>query len=210
MISRIVNSIRRFVAAIAVVSNVAGAFVLLGLVVITNSDVIARGLFNSPIMGVVELVIFSMILIVFLQLGDVVRTGRLTRSDGLLLSLKDSRPFIGGIIDRLIDGISCLFFALIAWTVWPEFLEAWESCHFFSLPEWGPPPSGNLWQDVQAGARRCDFFGTPGIFTTPWWPARLAIAFGVTLAAVIFFLKAVLGNPKSTSPEGSNVEGSSA
>ena len=39
----------------------------------------------------------------------------------------------------------------------------------------------------------------PGIFTAPWWPAKLAIVFSVFTCAIIFAFKAVLGDRKPAS-----------
>ncbi|MEJ6769733.1 MAG: TRAP transporter small permease [Paracoccaceae bacterium] len=192
------QKIQSWVVAVAIVANVSGALVLLALVAIMNVDVISRNLFNAPFRGVVEAVIFSLALIVFLQLPDVVRTGRLTRSDGLLSVLRSRRPRAGNVLARLLDGVSCVFFCLIVWTVWPEFTEAFESCHFFTQPEFGAGPTGNIWTDFKVSLRRCDYFGTPGILAAPWWPVRLAIAFGCALAAILFFFKTVLGDTQDT------------
>ncbi|MEO1398281.1 MAG: TRAP transporter small permease subunit [Pseudomonadota bacterium] len=179
---------------LAMVSNAIGTAVIFLLVAIMNVDVIARGIFNAPLRGVVEVVIFSLILIVFLQLPDVVRSNRLTRSDGFLVYAEDAFPAFANITSRLIDLLACIFMLLIAWTVWPEFTESIETCSFFSQPEFGPPPTGNIWTDLKTGFARCEYFGTPGIFTAPWWPAKLAIAFSVTLCAIIFGFKVLLGN----------------
>jgi len=187
------QKIQNWVVAIAIAANVSGAFVLLALVAVMNVDVISRNLFNAPFRGVVEVVIFSLALIVFLQLPDVVRTGRLTRSDGFLGVLRHHMPKTGGVLARFLNGISFIFMCMIVWTVWPEFTESFESCHFFTQPDFGPAPTGNIWADFKAGLLRCDYFGTPGILQAPWWPVRLAIAFGCALAAVIFFFKTLLG-----------------
>jgi TRAP-type mannitol/chloroaromatic compound transport system permease small subunit len=188
------RKIESWVVTIAIIANVSGAIVLLTLVAIMNVDVISRNVFNAPFRGVVEVVIFSLALIVFLQLPDVVRTGRLTRSDGFLGLIRNRSPRLGGAMARFLDGIACVFMCLIVWTVWPEFIEAYESCHFFSQPEFGPAPTGQLWADFKTGLARCDYFGTPGILQAPWWPVRLAIAFGCAWAAILFLFKAVLGD----------------
>ena len=73
------RKIESWVVAIAIVANISGALVLLVLVAIMNIDIFSRNILNAPFRGVVEVVIFSLALIVFLQLPDVVRTGRLTR-----------------------------------------------------------------------------------------------------------------------------------
>jgi len=183
---------------VAIIANAVGTAVIFLLVGIMNIDVIARGLFHAPLRGVVEVVIFSLILIVFLQLPDVVRSNRLTRSDGFLVFAEERFPRFAALASKLIDVMSTIFMALIAWTVWPEFHESFGSCHFFTPPEFGTPPTGDFWTDLSVAFARCEYFGTPGIFTAPWWPAKLAISFSVTLCAIIFAFKAVLGRREHT------------
>ena len=151
--------------------NAIGTLVVLALVVAVNFDVVARGVFDAPFRGTVELVQFSIVLIVFLQLPDVVRSDRLTRSDGLLLALGTSRPRVTRTIRRFIDSISAILMLLIAITIWPEFVEAWETN---------------------------DFFGTPGIFTAPWWPVRLVIFLSASLCCALWICKALGTNPQDT------------
>lgn len=179
---------------VAIVANTIGTLVIFALVAIMNFDVIARGVFNAPLRGVVEVVVFSLILIVFLQLPDVVRSNRLTRSDGFLVLAESKFPRFGSILSRLIDLAAGIFMALIAWTIWPEAIESIETCGFISGPEFGGPVSGGMWAQISAAFGRCEYFGTPGIFTVPWWPAKMAIAFSVTLCAIIFAFKTILGN----------------
>lgn len=155
------------VARIAIAANIAGTLVVLGLVAIVNYDVFARGLFNLPFRGAVEVVQFSMILIVFLQLPDVVRVDRLTRSDGLILMLGGRFPGLARALRRAVNALSCVVMGLIAVAIWPEFLKMWESE---------------------------DFFGIPGVFTAPWWPIKLTIFLSASLCAVIFLLKVLIGS----------------
>ncbi len=193
MIVSVLERLRRSAVAVAIGANAIGTAVILLLVVMMNTDVVARGVFHAPLLGVVELVIFSLVLIVFLQLPNVVRSNRLTRSDGFLMVLERRNRPLSNLLSRLIDGLAGIFMALIAWTMWPEFQESIHTCHFVSQPEFGPPPTGNFFADLNEAFGRCDYFGTPGIFTAPWWPAKLAICFGVMLCSVIFFLNALLG-----------------
>ena len=156
----------RVLTWLAVAANVVGTFVVLLLVVAVNTDVVARGVFSAPFRGTVEVVQFSMVLIVFLQLPDVVRVDRLTRSDGFLAVLGDRRPALGRLLARIVDAVSAVMMGLIAVAMWPEFVIAWV---------------------------HDDFFGTPGIFTAPWWPVRLAIVFSAVLCCLILALKAITG-----------------
>jgi len=151
----------RLAGGVAVAANAAGTFVVLVLIAVVNYDIIARGLFNRPFLGAVEVVQFSMVLIVFLQLPDVIRAGRLTRSDGFLRLLSARLPETGRGLRRVIDLLSGAFMVLVAVAVWPEFVEMWHSR---------------------------DFFGVPGVFTAPWWPIKLIIFFSACLCTLHLLL----------------------
>ncbi len=178
---------------VAMVANAAGTLVIFGLVAIMNIDVIARGIFNQPLRGVFEVVIFSLALIVYLQLPDVVANNRLTRSDGFLSFASESFPKIGNALGRIIDLLAAIFMAMIAYAYWPEALESIESCRFIAGPEFGGPTDDNIFVKFMAALQRCEYYGTPGIFTAPWFPVKIAIAFSVSLCSIIFFFKATMG-----------------
>ncbi len=182
-----------FVRTVATAANAVGTLMVLLLVVAMNIDVVARNAFHSPYPGVVEIVVFSMILIVFLQLPDVVRVNRLTRSDGFLLYLRHHRPVAAAILSRLVDLLAVIVMATVTYAIWPEFLESFETCHYFTPPDFGPPPTGNLFEDLREATARCHYFGTLGVFTLPWWPAHLAIAFSAAFCTLLFLLKAIFG-----------------
>ena len=148
-------------SGVAMLANAAGTFVVILLIAVVNYDIVARGIFNKPFLGAVEVVQFSMVLIVFLQLPDVVRVGRLTRSDGFLNLMRRRRPVAGSLLARAIDLFSAIFMLIVAIAMWPEFLEMWESK---------------------------DFFGVPGVFTAPWWPIKLAIFLSACLCLIHFLL----------------------
>lgn len=142
-------------------ANATGTLVVVMLIAVVNYDIIARGIFNRPFLGAVEVVQFSMVLIVFLQLPDVVRVGRLTRSDGFLNLMRTRRPAAGTMLSRAIDLFSATFMVIVAIAMWPEFVDMWESQ---------------------------DFFGVPGVFTAPWWPIKLVIFLSACLCTVHFAL----------------------
>src|ERR671937_441992 len=62
------------------------------LMVIINADVIGRSSMNHPIPGVAEFVTLSIVGILFLQLGQCLRSGRMTRADGFLESVRRRAP----------------------------------------------------------------------------------------------------------------------
>lgn len=155
---------------VATVANVIGTLVVLALVVVVNIDVVGRGFFSAPFMGAVEVVQFSMVLIVFLQLPDVVRVNRLTRSDGFLVVAGHRWPLLSRWLRRAIDAVAFVFMLLIAIAIWPEFTEMLETR---------------------------DYFGVPGVFTAPWWPIKLVIFLSAAMCALLFLLKVVLPAPPS-------------
>lgn len=149
---------------LAMAANAMGTLVVLALVAILNADVVMRGVFNAPIKGTYEMVQFSVVMIVFLQLADVVRVDRLTRSDGFLNVLHTRNPGLTANLRRIINALSAIFMGLIAYITFPEFLRMWATQ---------------------------DYFGVPGLFTLPWWPVKLVTAFGTGLACLVFTIKVI-------------------
>lgn len=164
MLNSAVSGLSRVANALAMAANIAGTLTVLTLVVILNVDVIARGIFNAPLKGTYEIVQLAVVFIVFLQLADVVRVDRLTRSDGFLNLLHNRKPGLTVTLRRIINAVSAIFMFLIAYIMFPEFLKMWGTQ---------------------------DFFGIPGVFTVPWWPIKLVIASGSALASLIFALKVI-------------------
>lgn len=163
------NGVRRLhrvltdvVRRIAVAANVTGTVMVLALVLVVNYDMLARTLFHRPLHGAIEVVQFTMVLIVFLQLPDVIRAGRMTRSDGFLVLLESRNPRLADLLRRMIDALSLAVMALIAVASFPVFIEMWESR---------------------------DYFGIPGVFTAPWWPIKLTVLASAILCAAIFALR---------------------
>ena len=73
-------------------ANIVGTVLIVGLVLIICVDVIGRETIGVPLRGVPEMVTLSIVAIVFLQVPQAFRAGRLTRSDGLLNTLKSRSP----------------------------------------------------------------------------------------------------------------------
>jgi TRAP-type C4-dicarboxylate transport system permease small subunit len=153
------NIISRIFSAFVAGLNSIGTVLIFGLVVMINLDVISRFLFNAPIDGVTELVELSIVAIVFLQLGDAVRNGRLTRSEGLYSRLQQKHPRLGHVMGALFDLAGALFFVTIIAGGIPRFIDAWE---------------------------RDYFSGIRGIFIVPVWPVRLILVIGALTVVFVF------------------------
>lgn len=174
MITNAFSGLSKVANKIASLANAVGTLVLLGLVLVINFDIFSRGLFNMPFRGAIEVVQFSLVLIVFLQLPDVVRAGRLTRSDGLLILIKDRYPKVRRVLNIFINVLSATVMALVTVAIFPEFIEMWETD---------------------------DFFGIPGVFTAPWWPIKLTILCSAALCTILFLLRVRRTNTQSNTEE---------
>jgi TRAP-type C4-dicarboxylate transport system permease small subunit len=142
------------------VLNVTGALLVVVLLVLINADSLGRTLFSTSILGVTEVVEMSLVAIVFLQLGDAVRAGKLTRSEGLLTMLGERAPAVSRSLRAFFDLVSVAFLTLVVVGGIPRFIESYE---------------------------RGEFKGTAQLFTVPEWPVKLTIVVG-SIAAILAFL----------------------
>jgi TRAP-type mannitol/chloroaromatic compound transport system permease small subunit len=133
------------------------------LMLIVNTDVISRFVFNAPIQGVTEIVRLSIVGIVFLQISDAVRLGRLTRSDGLYQRFVARHPLAGSVAGLVFDLLGAVFFVILLIGSVPRLFEAWE---------------------------RGYFLGNEGLFTVPIWPIRLILVIGCTVVSIQFLILA--------------------
>ncbi len=130
------------------------------LMLLINADVFARFLFNRPIDGVPEMVALSIVGIVFLQLGDAVRAGRLTRSDGFFNKVVARRPRLKLALNIFYDLCGMAFFVAILVGVYPIFIQAYQGGYYA---------------------------GTEGIFTVPEWPVKLILVISCVTVILVFF-----------------------
>jgi len=132
------KSLRRVTAAL----NAVGTLWVVVLATLVCADILGRAVFNQPILGVPEIVQFSIAGIVYLQLGDAVRCGRLIRSDAFISRFHVRHPVALQWLLAVIDLVAATLFALIAVSMAPETIEAWQrnfaigSRGYFSLPAW--------------------------------------------------------------------------
>ncbi len=133
------------------------------LMLVVNTDVISRFIFNAPIQGVTEIVRLSIVGIVFLQISDAVRLGRLTRSDGLYQRFATRHPVAGNVAGLVFDVLGATFFGILLIGSVPRLFEAWE---------------------------RGYFLGNEGLFTVPIWPIRLILVIGCAVVSIQFLILA--------------------
>jgi len=125
---------------------------------------IACGHVHRPIAGVLELVQLSIIGIVFLQLADAIRTGRLTRADSLLTLVQKRSPRLFHLMESLFFALGALYMALGLWGSVPLLRESYE---------------------------RQTFLGNEGVFTVIVWPVKAIIVLGLAVCLLQFLRQAV-------------------
>jgi len=141
------------------VLNALGSIWIFVLMVMIDSDATGRTFFTHPINGVNELVELSIVGIVFLQLGDATRRGKLTRSDGAFKAVFRRSPVTGRALGALFEFLGVLFIVIVLWGAVPDMIEAWE---------------------------RDYYVGEQGLFTAPEWPIKVVIVIGCLITGLQF------------------------
>jgi TRAP-type mannitol/chloroaromatic compound transport system permease small subunit len=147
-----------------VVLNAIGSLWVMLLVALICADSFGRSLFNHPIDGVNELVAVSMAVIVFCQLADTVRLGKLTRSDTFLAMMQAS--------DHPTARLACSILELLGAAVMMGIIV-------------GTMPL--LIESIERGY----YMGEQGVFTLPEWPLRAMVVLGSVACMLCFIVRAV-------------------
>lgn len=143
--------------------NAVGTVWIFFLMALISVDVIGRGAFDAPLLGVPEMVQFSIVGIVFLQLAHTLRNGALTRSDVILRGLLVNVPTVGYALQLLFHLAGAGVFFVIFRTTIPLMMRAYEDG---------------------------DFYGATGVFQLIVWPLKLIILIGCAAMVVQFLLLA--------------------
>ncbi len=144
--------------------NALGSLWILFLVLMVTADALGRSFFSHPIAGVTELIQISILGIVFLQLADAIRTGRLTRADSVLSLVGAKRPRIAYAMEALFSLLGAIFMGLGLWGSIPLLVEA---------------------------IQRNSYLGNQGVFTVIVWPVKAIIVLGLSVCLIEFLRQAV-------------------
>lgn len=139
--------------------NGIGTLWILAILILINADVFGRNVLHAPINGVIEMIEISMIAIVFLQLADATRVGRLTRSDGFFGLIQRKWPKLGFVMGSFFDLMGALMMFFILYGTWPSLIEAWTLN---------------------------DYIGNEGVFTAPKWPMIAILILGSFITLLLF------------------------
>jgi len=145
------RALRVWVDRVTEALNIIGTLLIVAVMVLVNVDVLGRAAFAAPVAGVPEIVSMSIVAIVFLQIAQAFRKGRMTRAEALTDALGRRAP-------RLREGLEAIFALAAVLLIW-QLLAA-------SLP---------LFEKSWV---RGTYEGTVGSFTAPIWPVKLIILIG--------------------------------
>lgn len=157
--------------------NAFATLLILGLTALICADVIGRGLFAAPILGVPEIVKTAVPVMLWLQVAYALRTGRLMRS-GIGLRLMGPQPARIVLVGNALIGAA--LFGVIGFGAFDDFLLAWETGAWeggaVRIPEWpawlavtlGATAMGlqylrDSWRLARHGATEADLSGGGGV-----------------------------------------------
>ena len=170
----------RLFQGLTALANVLATLWIIVLMLLVVADVAGRNLFLAPIAGVPEIVKYSIVGIVFLQIAHTHAHGRMIRSDGLLMMLAKRHPRISALFDFIAQLAGCGLTIALAWAVIPRLQKAWD---------------------------RGEYEGALGHFVLPVWPFYTIIVIGSMLLAFSFLLAALRAAHRMrmpTAPEGAS------
>jgi TRAP-type mannitol/chloroaromatic compound transport system permease small subunit len=144
--------------------NALGTLSIFGLLLLINSDIVGRTVFNSPVRGTTELVSLAIVGIVFLQLPNTLWAGRFVRAELLLDLIVTRAPRLADAVQGTFHVIGAAMMAIVVWATAPEFQTAWEIG---------------------------DYVGSLGDFTAPTWPVRLITVVGSACTCVTYIFLAL-------------------
>ena len=149
-----------FSRALLLLNSIGTIWIFLLMIVIVT-DVIGRTVFTRPLPGVPELVSLSIVGIVFLQIGQALRSGRITRVDILIEFLDRRLPKVSALMQGVFSLLGMALFIALYQACLPLFVKAWQTG---------------------------DYVGIEGYITYPVWPVRLFMLIGCVGAAIQYAL----------------------
>lgn len=116
---------RQIYASLVSGLNVVGTIWIAVIMILINADVLGRYLFNSPLRGIPTIVSMSIIAIVFFQLPDSIRAGRLTRNEIIIGALLDRGSALGHGLQATFYLMGAITMGLIIAFTLPLLEKAW-------------------------------------------------------------------------------------
>lgn len=146
--------------------NALGTLMIIALMALICADVVGRNLLSTSLPGVIELAELGIVSIVFLQIGDTLKNGKLMRSDGLIKVIEARTPRLGYLLNAVFDATGTFIFYYITKGAFNRFVQAWEGDYYL---------------------------GNQGGFTAPTWPMELIVTLGSGIMCLLFATNALRG-----------------
>ncbi|MBT3883896.1 MAG: TRAP transporter large permease subunit [Rhodospirillaceae bacterium] len=139
--------------------NSLGAIWVCFVMVLVCADIFGRNVLNAPVRGVPEILSYSVVSIVFLQLAHTLLMGRFTKADLITGWLDNNRPVAGALMAAVFNLIGGVVFILLSYVTYPHLLKSFAE-------------------------REVDGMPTGVVFLV--WPFRLIMFLGAAVTAVVF------------------------
>ena len=144
--------------------NSIGTLWVFAMMFMICADILSRNLFNYPLNGVPEIIGFSIVGSIYLQLANTLHAGRFTRAELLIEWLETNRPFAACLFNAIFNAVGVAIFVLLVMGFWKEFHEVW------------------LTDEIA---------GVPGTITFIVWPFDLLLVIGAGATAIEFAIRAL-------------------
>lgn len=154
--------------------NGLGSVLIIAITAVICADIVSRGLLGKPVAGVAEMVSLAIVAVVFLQLGQAVRSNALARTDIFLSAIRRRSPGAAHAIECFYCAVGVLLFSALAYGSWGKLTDAWSSN---------------------------EHVGVYGLFVAPVWPVAALVVVGSGTAALQFLVHAVGHLRSAHSPE---------
>ena len=144
--------------------NSIGTLWVFAMMFMICADIFARNVFNHPLNGVPEIIGFSIVGTIYLQLANTLHAGRFTRAEILIDWLEARRPFAGRTFNTVFNLVGAVIFALLVEGFWKEFYRVWQNK---------------------------EIAGVPGTITFIVWPFNLLLVIGAGATGIEFLIRAI-------------------
>lgn len=143
------------VSAISFANAVFASMTIIAMMLLICADIAMRNLFSQPLYGVAEFVSYSVVDLVFMQLGSAIRNKRLISAVFLSAPLEKHRPSVFLAAQTLFNIAAFIVLSFAVRYLWKDFYDSYTSA---------------------------EFVGATGAFQLYVWPFKLIVAFGITVA----------------------------
>ena len=144
--------------------NALGTLLIMAMMLLICTDVVGRNLFTKSLPGVIELVELGIVSIVYLQIADTLKSGKLMRSDALLTQITSRFPLFGTVMNMLFDITGAVLFYFMTMGAFVRLTEAWQGGFYL---------------------------GNQGSFTVQTWPMELCVTLGSGLMCLLFITNTI-------------------